>query len=273
MVLTPLDADKEKFRVGFRGYSREDVERFRALVITTLEEHIALESQLKARVAELESQVKRYRETEELVKDSVVLAQRTCDELISAAHQKADVIKQEARQEGSRIRGELAELRSQREQFEYAFYGLLTGFKHRLEQGNPALGTGERPARYAQLGPAASPAAAEPPVEQPVPEPQEPSMEDVMEGSAADDNPAEAGIGAGPGIPPVPAPPSPVARPAAGDEVDRDADIADFTAALDDAGPREAPPGEDWLEMRQDAGLFGILDKIVENDDPEETEG
>ena len=37
------------------------------------------------------------------------------------------------------LKQQFSQLRSQREQFEYAFHGLLTGFINRLEQGNPQL--------------------------------------------------------------------------------------------------------------------------------------
>ena len=47
--------------------------------------------------------VSRYQESEDLLKNSVVLAQRTCDELIAAAHQQADAIKREAEAEGKDI--------------------------------------------------------------------------------------------------------------------------------------------------------------------------
>jgi len=290
MPLTPLDAEKERFRVGFRGYAREDVERFRAQVIAALEDHITLEAQLKSRVNDLESQVRRYRETEDLLKDSVVLAQRTCDELIAAAHQKADAIKQEAHQEGSRIRAELAELRSQREQFEYAFHGLLAGFTHRLEQGNPALAGSREPAAP-ELGPG-QPPLQEPPGDGFTQELERAPATESTDTPAADDlhaPPAPAtqppapdvdtseAIPSVPGIPEVKVPrvpvtPSPPAqatpRPAPATEVDRDADIEDFSAALDSA-PAKDESG--WMDKDRQSGLFGLLDKLTTAPDQTDT--
>jgi len=243
MPLTPLDAEKARFRVGFRGYAREEVERFRATVVAALEDHIAQGQQLKARVSELEAQLSRYHEKEDLLKDSVVLAQRTCDELIAAAHQKADAIRREALLEGDEIRRELAELRSQREQFEYAFHGLLTGFTHRLEQGNPRLAA---PAERRQL--AAAPAAAE--------SDEDETEQLLRDAAAAASGPTEADGPAQPapaaaeaaadyaGPPPAPRSGPAAKRGRADVEVDRDADIADFSAALEQA-PSAAPA---WLE-------------------------
>jgi len=246
MALTPLEVEKLKFRVGFRGYVREDVEQFRDGVVAALEQAIALTQQLQARVGELEAQLKRYQEHEELLKNSVVLAQRTSDELIAAAHKQADVIKQQARGEGDEIRRELAELRSQREQFEYAFHGLLSGFLHRLEQGNPALAGEESAPELTASGQARSvepepQQAADPPNAQLAGRPASERVE------PAQPEPATRPV---PRIPDVPTPPTPTikpfvppaastAKPTGAEQVDRDADIDDFSAALDEA---KAPP-------------------------------
>ncbi|MBN2082054.1 DivIVA domain-containing protein [bacterium] len=250
MVLTPLEVEKLKFRVGFRGYLREDVEQFRDSVVTTLEQAIAQAQQLQARVSELEVQLKRYHEHEELLKNSVVLAQRTSDELIAAAHKQADAIKLTARGEGDEIRRELAELRSQREQFEYAFHGLLSGFLHRLEQGNPALTGGEPTPELAAPGrgqPVAPP--PNPPSTEETAAPFEPTIQARLEAApqpAPPPRPApripDVPVPSIPSVKPFAPPTVPVARPGGTEQVDRDADIADFTAVLDEA---KAPP-QDW---------------------------
>ena len=244
MALTPLDAEKYRFRSVLRGFARDEVERFRAEAIAALEGHIARSAELTARIGELESQLARYRESEELLKSSVVLAQRTCDELIAAAHKQADAIKQEARTEGEQIRLNLADLRAQREQFEYAFHGLLTGFKHRLEQGNPMLAAPEPPAA---LGSAAAPDTADP-SEPPAAEAEAPAREDasapqrprVMEPRLRiPDVPAPPSPRV-PGMPAVTPPPGATAAAVPAD--DPDADIADFSAAVAQAAQRRDEP-------------------------------
>jgi cell division initiation protein len=266
MPLTPLDAEKARFRVGFRGYAREEVERFRATVVAALEDHIAQGQQLKAKVGELEAQLARYRETEELLKNSVVLAQRTCDELIAAAHQKADAIRREALLEGDGIRRELAELRSQREQFEYAFHGLLTGFKHRLEQGNPRLAA---PAERRQL--AGGPAAAqtdEDETEQLLRNAAEAAARPAQDEVAAQASPAVPEAAAGYAGPPPASRAAPAAsRSRSGSEVDRDADIADFSAALEQA-PSTAPA---WLG--EEPGPPAASGDEDDSSEPAEAEG
>lgn len=266
MALTPLDAEKAKFRSGFRGYAREEVERFRAGVVAALEEHIARTEQLSARVAELEGQLARYREKEDLLKDSIVLAQRTCDELIATAHQKADAIRREALLEGDDIRRELAELRSQREQFEYAFHGLLSGFIHRLEQGNPRLAPGPE---HPRLG-GGEPRDAAPEAVGEAPPPPRPANAEAGS-AAAQVTPAQHPVEPTPRreAPPAerrPVPPHAASRgeSAAGAEVDRDADILDFSAALDRA-PVAQP---EWL--REEPAPAEAAEPPAEDPDPPE---
>jgi DivIVA domain-containing protein len=259
MALTPLDAEKARFRQVFRGYGREEVEAFRAAVIAALEEQIGRTEQLTDQVAELERQLKRYRESEELLKNSVVLAQRTCDELIAAAHKKADAIRQDARSDGERLRLELAELRAQREQFEYAFHGLLSGFLHRLEQGNPRLAAVHGEVRElssaAEQGEAESAdivvSTATEPGAGPEAVPTAPfgagggESQRLAPGPAGDAETPQVPLPQPPPVSGVPsAPRDPRGSEAtAGRPPERDADIAEFAAAVEAA---EYPPSKEW---------------------------
>jgi len=228
MNLTPLDIENISFRSGFRGYNRDEVERFRSDVIRALEDYIAAIGQLNARLATLEAELVKYRESEELLKNSVVLAQRTCDELIAAAHGRADAIEREARVGENEIRHRLTELKSEREQFEYAFYGLLSGFMRRLEQTNPALSApapSQQPAQLPQPPASAQPAAAY--VNVPVNTQPAPAAPPIPASQ-----PAYAATYMPPAQPPLfgvqlpqPAAPAPLSE--------RDSDAQAFTAALD----------------------------------------
>jgi cell division initiation protein len=150
MTITPLDIENTKFRGSLGGYNRNEVDLLLAKVAQELEARLAQIEELQRKITQLEQSVATYRESEELLKNSVVLAQRTSDEIIAAAHQQADAILREAESSGRETTRRLGELKAEREQFEYAFHGLLAGFLHRLEQGNPALGERHRPAAELQ---------------------------------------------------------------------------------------------------------------------------
>jgi cell division septum initiation protein DivIVA len=244
MAMTLLDAENARFRVAFRGYAREDVERFRAGMVAALEEQVALAQRLSAQVNTLEADMKRYHDKEDLLRDSVVLAQRTCDELIAVAHKQADAIKREARSGGEAISQEYSQLRAQREQFEYAFYGLLTGFLTRLEQGNPQLSISREALRELSAASqkdetllhGATPGEDRLTAPKPQVSTEQSTEQDPQHGSV-------------PNVPPLAFGPIPRVANAKravgstpGGDIDRDADIAGFAAAIDEASASEDAP-------------------------------
>jgi cell division septum initiation protein DivIVA len=244
MAMTLLDAENAKFRAAFRGYAREDVERFRAGIVAALEEQVALVQRLTAQVNTLEADMRRYRDKEDLLRDSLVLAQRTCDELIAAAHKQADAIKREARSGGEAISQEYSQLRAQREQFEYAFYGLLTGFLARLEQGNPQLSSSREALRELSAASredeiplhGATPGEDEQTAPKRLHTTEQQTMQEVHQGNI-------------PVVPPLAFGPIPrvadakrAASSTPGGDIDRDADIAGFAAAIDEASASEDAP-------------------------------
>jgi len=144
--LTPLDVETLQFRSGLRGYDKQEVEQFRAQVMQTLIEYIDQIGRLRMRIGEMEGEVARYRETEDLVKSSVILAQSSSEEIITAAKERAQILVEQARAEGEKVRQDLAALQNQREQFEYEFHALLSAYLARLEAHNPRLSVRSGPA-------------------------------------------------------------------------------------------------------------------------------
>lgn len=140
MSLTPLEVENVQFsRRMFGGYDSVEVERFVALVAKSVEEYITRLHQLERSIEQLELEIERYRGNEDLLRSSVLHAQRAADELIAAARERAEAIRGEAELEAGKLRQGLSELKNEREQFEFAFHGLLSGFIRRLEVNNPAL--------------------------------------------------------------------------------------------------------------------------------------
>jgi cell division initiation protein len=96
MRITPLDIEHREFKKALQGYAREDVDQFLDEIIASLEEEIEQRGQLEAKVADLEQRVSHFRAMEESLQSTLVLAQRTADELKAAAHKEVELIKQRA---------------------------------------------------------------------------------------------------------------------------------------------------------------------------------
>ncbi len=94
MKLTPLDIEHKEFKKALQGYAREDVDQFLDEIIASMEADIETRTALEAKVADLEQRVSHFRAMEESLKSTLVLAQRTADELKAAAHKEVELIKQ-----------------------------------------------------------------------------------------------------------------------------------------------------------------------------------
>jgi DivIVA domain-containing protein len=138
LTLTPLDIEKAVFRRGFMGYRCQEVDRLLAEVSRTLEEHLTQLAQQQSRLSQLEAELARYRDNEQLLSNNAALAQRTADELVAAARERATGIKREAELEAEQLKQSLETLRSERLQFESAFQGLLADFMQKLTAGTTA---------------------------------------------------------------------------------------------------------------------------------------
>lgn len=108
--VTPVDIQHKEFKRAIQGYAREEVDQFLDDVIEQLETDIEERTRLEALVTELQEKVSHFKAMEDSLRSTLVLAQRTADELKATAHKEVDLIKQRAKLDGEE------ELRTVREQ-------------------------------------------------------------------------------------------------------------------------------------------------------------
>ena len=144
-MLTINDVEKYKFGSAMFGYSRADVDKFASLIVESLQHYVDEIEALKKRVAGTEAEIERYRASEATLRDSIVLAQKSHDEIIGNAQKEAENILATARVKTVELTAKHAEVTAARERFEYEFYGLLKGFIQVLEANNPKLAQGASP--------------------------------------------------------------------------------------------------------------------------------
>ena len=95
--LTPVDIQHKEFKKSIQGYAREEVDQFLDEVIETLEAEIDERTRLEAQVTELSEKVSHFKAMEDSLRSTLVLAQRTADELKASAHKEVDIVKQRAK--------------------------------------------------------------------------------------------------------------------------------------------------------------------------------
>lgn len=126
MRLTALDIRKQEFKNAFRGVDRDEVETFLEVVADEFERVTSENEAQRERLKELESSIAGYRNTEKLLQDTLVTAQKTTDDirenakkeaelLIREAEIRAKQVVEEARQEVVQIRQQINELKIQKD--------------------------------------------------------------------------------------------------------------------------------------------------------------
>lgn len=96
MKITPLDIQQMVFRVKFRGYDREEVNRFLEEVAQTVESLNRDHASLRERLAFAEQQVAELKRTETTLSNTLVSAQSLADDLKRSAQRDAELVIKEA---------------------------------------------------------------------------------------------------------------------------------------------------------------------------------
>jgi cell division initiation protein len=100
--VTVIDIQHKTFKKQLQGYDRAEVDAFLDEVIESIEDEATARAALEADVADLRERISHFKAMEESLQHTLVLAQRTADEVKAAAHKEADLIKQEARMHAER---------------------------------------------------------------------------------------------------------------------------------------------------------------------------
>ena len=168
--ITPVDIQHKSFKKALQGYDRADVDQFLDEIIETLEDEAQHRAALDAEIADLKERVSHFKAMEESLQNTLVLAQRTADEVKASAHKEADLIRDKARLAAEReivgYNDAIAEARREQqravEEAEKArseLRSLLMTHLALLQRSDAATGNGEAPS----AAPAESEASKEPP--------------------------------------------------------------------------------------------------------------
>lgn len=97
MALTPLDIHNKEFSRSFRGYNEEEVDEFLDEIVRDYEVLYKENVNLKEMLASKDSNIGQYKDLEDTLKKTLVVAQQTAEDIKTNASREAEVILQEAR--------------------------------------------------------------------------------------------------------------------------------------------------------------------------------
>ncbi|HWI54708.1 MAG TPA: DivIVA domain-containing protein [Desulfobacteria bacterium] len=101
--MTPLDIHNKEFRKAFRGYEEQEVDEFLDLVVREYERLYKENIDLKEALAAKDSNIGQYKDLEDTLKKTLVVAQKTADDMKDNAVREAEVIVGEARLKAEKI--------------------------------------------------------------------------------------------------------------------------------------------------------------------------
>lgn len=99
MQMTPLDIRNKTFSKGIRGYQCEAVEKFLETVSREFESAYTENFELREKTKGLEAEISHYRQIENLLQQTLVLAQQTAEEVKKTASHEAALMLREAEHE------------------------------------------------------------------------------------------------------------------------------------------------------------------------------
>jgi cell division initiation protein len=109
MDVTPHDLRNAELREAFRGYRPDEVEELLERAAITLERMHERNRQLQEKIAGLEAEGSTAKEMESVLRQTLLLAQRTSDETVTAAHEKSRQLIEEAEDRAMTLTSEAEE--------------------------------------------------------------------------------------------------------------------------------------------------------------------
>ena len=137
MDLTPPEIQYQPLKTRGRGsYDREDVDKLLERVAASYEQVWRERDELRARVSELEAEGGSSRDSEHVLNEILVSAQRAADQVLDDARQEAERLAGEAQQQAKAAAGrELEDLRADIERLRSLERYIYSSLRARLEEG------------------------------------------------------------------------------------------------------------------------------------------
>ena len=153
-MFTPVDIQTVEFKKSAFGYSTDEVDKFLDDLGDEFEKLYKENSKLIDKVQGLTEIVRYFKDLEDSIKNSIVLAERNAEDIkksaeveangiIAKAEARAEEILQNTRIEASKLRSEITALKAQDEGVKSSLRAMLETQIKMLEVHNSELGLGE----------------------------------------------------------------------------------------------------------------------------------
>jgi len=102
-MLTPLDIESKEFSSSVGGYSRSDVNQFMKEILFSYERLYKDNIEMKDKISMLNEGIQYYKTIEDTLRNTLILAEKTSEDVRASARTKAEAIEKEAEILASRL--------------------------------------------------------------------------------------------------------------------------------------------------------------------------
>ncbi len=95
-MITPLDIQNKEFKKGLRGYKEDEVDEFLDQVMVDYEKLYKENAELKDKVERVNQQIEQFKNIENTLKNTLVVAQNAAEEVRANASKQAELIVKES---------------------------------------------------------------------------------------------------------------------------------------------------------------------------------
>lgn len=106
-MLTPLDIENKRFSKSIKGYNLDEVDDFLDQLTIDYEKLYKENNNLKNQIEELQKDLEHYKNVEQTLQNTLIMAQQTADDIKSNAQDRADQIIRDAQSEARRATDEI----------------------------------------------------------------------------------------------------------------------------------------------------------------------
>jgi len=144
MKLTPQEILSQTFSIKIKGFNPEEVKNFLQQIAETLESEIQEKEELKAKMEKLRENLGKLEKKEELLRDTLIAAQKFSSEIKANSHKEAELITRDAEMKSEEIikhaairqmaiKEEIKNLQFKRKEIESDIIHLLNSLKELIE--------------------------------------------------------------------------------------------------------------------------------------------
>lgn len=138
-MLSPLDIEMKEFKKNLGGYNKEDVDEFMRILLQDYKELYMENVSMKDKLGTLTAAVSRYKSMEDVMQNTLIVAQSTSDEVKKAANTKAQAIVEEAETRAREIlmdsKHRLSQINMELEQMKLVMAGYKNQIRSILQAG------------------------------------------------------------------------------------------------------------------------------------------